>query len=384
MTKRALLMMLLAAGCGGSAVEGLSEDDLGSGKNAEVVVYSEDGWNELAAALAKDPAPGATYFMHIPAGSNDKTMPRGPVDPQRMRAHGAQFRAMAEFHWGGWRDVPGSWYDKGVEFRRRMAAQGYDVSKGDTWAINELPSTTRQGVLDARQHAIDAVRGLYDGPPGSPKAKGAVFIIGVGSSMQNFSEYKPQLESWLADAAFWNAMSPRVRFWGQETYVDPDTACVPGAVVGKKSEEINAFIEHVPALAAAGGSRSAAAHAFFAKSYVPLLNGAFRASAYQTDGVPLDQMKHFVSNQVYAARAWGSTHAYVAGRVGLGWTWHRDQVTAGEIDDLAQRFASAVHYAYAPNGVAAGACSASHAYTWCQCSLHGAAFNSGWSTFTHW
>lgn len=389
MTFRALAVSAIAAAaCGGTPAPELEGDpagaDLASGKAAEILVYSEDGWTELADALARDPAPGATYFLHIPAPSTDKTWPRGPLEPARMRARSPQFRALAEFHWGAWSGVSGSWYQKGVEFRRRMAERGYDVAQGDSWAINELPSSVRRDAA-ARQNVRDAVRGLGDGPAGAPRAKGAVFVIGLGSNTTNLAVYKPQLESWLADAGFWEAMAPQVRFWGQETYTDPATACVPGVIVAERSRAISAFVEHVGRLADAGGARTAAARSFLSRTYTPLLNGAFRSPAYQTDGVPLQQMKEFVSTQIYAARAAGAQHAYAAGRVGLGWAFRRQQVTEPELVELAQRIASALHYAYDPAaGAAAGACSPSHAYTFCQCALHGAAFNPAWSTFTSW
>src|SRR2546430_320561 len=115
------LMLIAAAACGGTPSEqDASIDDLAAGKAAEILVYSEDGWTELADPLPAAPASKASYFMHIPAPAGDKTQPRGPNEPARMRARGAQFHALAEFHWGGWRDAPGAWYDKGVEFRRRM------------------------------------------------------------------------------------------------------------------------------------------------------------------------------------------------------------------------------------------------------------------------
>ena len=50
---------------------------------------------------------------------------------------------------------------------------------------------------------------------------------------------------------------------------------------------------------------------------MPLLNGAFRSEAYQTQGLSLDQMRHFVSNQIYAARAWSAHHDYPDKRIGL-------------------------------------------------------------------
>src|SRR5262249_35661821 len=154
-------------------------------------------------------------------------MPRGGNEPKSIRDHGARFHAMAEFHWGGWHNVTGmTWYQKGVEFRRRMVTQGYDIAAGDTWAINEVPSTFRSDP-DVRTNVREAIRGLFDGPPGAPNLTGTVFLEGMGSTLQNIGPYKGNVEDTLSADAFWDAVAPHVRFWSQETYASPHTICVP-------------------------------------------------------------------------------------------------------------------------------------------------------------
>ena len=80
--------------------------------------------------------------------SADKTQPRAD-QAWRIRALGPAFHALAEINvtgWTAWVATTGSsWYAAGVEARRRMAAAGYDVAAGDTWALNELSSAVRQG-----------------------------------------------------------------------------------------------------------------------------------------------------------------------------------------------------------------------------------------------
>ena len=44
-----------------------------------------------------------------------------------------------------------------------MAAAGYDVAAGDTWALDELSSAVRQGTGSARANMRDFLDGLYDG-----------------------------------------------------------------------------------------------------------------------------------------------------------------------------------------------------------------------------
>src|SRR5437870_1343641 len=97
--RKMMLALFFAAACGGSSEDELGTDDSDvAAGGAQVVVYSEDAWSELAEAFRADKAASATFFMHIPALAADKTSPRGPVEPANMRARGGQFRAMAEFH----------------------------------------------------------------------------------------------------------------------------------------------------------------------------------------------------------------------------------------------------------------------------------------------
>ena len=79
-----------------------------------------------------------------------------------------------------------------------MAAAGFDVSAGDTWALNELSSAVRKGTAAARRNALDFLHGLAaDG------TKGIVFAAGVGQSTPDPSQYKVNLQDWLQDGGFW-------------------------------------------------------------------------------------------------------------------------------------------------------------------------------------
>lgn len=389
---------VLAPGCAPDGADGSldpneiasgTEEITGCGRPTEIVVYTQDGWDELASAFAADPSPCAHYYVSMPAPVADKTYPRGPQAPADLRAHGSRIHAMAEFHWGGWRQwvaaAPGrSWYDAGVEFRRRMVERGYDVRAGDTWAINEVPSTTRSS-SETRANIRLAVRGLYEGPDGAPHVRGAVFAEGMGSTLANTAEYRSNLSDFLSDSSFWTQMGLHVRWWAQEVYAAPSTMCVPGASTGEQAHEMNAYAEHLVRMAVAGGAPTDAAQSFLNRAYVPMLNAAYRASGYDTAAMTLDQMKRFVSTQVYATRAWSSDHQYPGRRAGFAWVWNRDEVGAPALGELAQRLASAVHYAYdAGGGAAAGACSPSRAYTWCSCSVAGASFNHAWDAFGSW
>jgi hypothetical protein len=351
---------------------------------AEVVIYDAAAWNVLADAFLADPSPCADYYFSIPPYSTDKTNPRDEGEPAAMRARGPRMHAMAEFHWGTWADESGSWYDKGVEFRRRMADAGYDVDAGDTWAVNELPSTVRYDD-SVRQDAEDLLQGLYDGPSGATAVKGAVFIVGMGQGTVNFSVYEPYLQDWIQDQSFWESVNLHARWWAQEVYTDPDYSCVPDQLVATDSSYVNAFVEHFARYAEVGPSTANTAQSYLGRAYTPLMTAVWGSSSgYGDTQIPLDQMEHHVSTQVYAARVWADSHSYPDGRIGFAWD-RQDGVDDADLEVLAARLASSIHYAYDEGGGGAQyACSPTGAYTWCNCEVDGAAFNDGWSTFESW
>ena len=170
------------------------------------VFYTATDWMRLATKLAANASPCAQYYFSIPSLAADHTELRSD-QAWRIRALGANFHAMAEISmsaWGTWvSDNGSSWYQAGVEARRRMAATGYDVTLGDTWAVNEFSSSVRRGDGTARVDARDFVRGLFDGDGTLPKTKGTVFIVGMGQGTSDLSMYKTNLEGWLQDGAFW-------------------------------------------------------------------------------------------------------------------------------------------------------------------------------------
>ena len=143
------------------------------------------------------------YLESVPDGipplAADKTAFR-TNQAWQIRALGPSFHAVAEIHTGGWRSWVSAnnstWYQAGVEARRRMAAAGFDVTLGDTWIVNEFPSTVISGLGPARANMRELVHGLYDGD-GGPPTKGGVFDIGVGQGTLDLSTYKGQLEAWL-------------------------------------------------------------------------------------------------------------------------------------------------------------------------------------------
>jgi hypothetical protein len=349
---------------------------------AAFVFYTQSAWNVLADALAADPSPCADYWISLPANSGDKTTPRAEGEPETMRARSSRFHAAAEFHWATWSDEPGDWYDKGVLFRERMVEAGYDVAAGDTWAVNELPSTVRSDP-SVRADTLELFRGLYEG--GAPVAQGIVFISGMGHATENFSVYKPYVQDWLEDADYWAAANLHVRHWAQEVYADPDHTCVADTTVAEVSAALNPYVEHFAWQAEVGPDSANTAQSYMGRAYLPLMNAVWNSAddGYGNTAIDLESMFHFVSHQVYAARAWADSHNHPDGRVGFAWA--RYDVDDADLSALGERLASALHHAYDEGGgSAAGACSPSGAYTWCACEVEGAAFNAGWETFGSW
>ncbi len=345
-----------------------------------LVFYSPTDWLRLATKLAASEAQCAQYYVSVPPLAADKTNFR-PDQPWRIRALGPNFHAICEISYNGWSSwvnaTGATWYDAGVEARRRMAAQGFDVTAGDFWAVNESSSAVRQGTGNARKNLRDLVRGLYDAGGEGPAVKGAVYVIGAaGQGNTSLSLYKGTLEMWLADTAFWNDMSAYVSDWSQESYGDFRNYAVAGASLDTRRDELNAWLQHPLALANAGPADVATARTYLQSAYSPLANAAWRyTQAFGWTDVAYDQMEDYVSAQTYAARSAG-TH------FGFAWTPKRpdtETVTQFSVESgaLVDRLAAAIHdSAEAPEG----ACGAE----WCTSAIDGGWFNESWKDFASW
>lgn len=363
-----------------------SDDITGCNGVSTVLLYSE-GTYELtlpnAFAAAADRC--TRYYVHLPALASDKTMPRGGAD--KVHALGPNFHAMAEFSWGAWRDwiaaSPGTrdWAQAGQVFRQRMAAAGYDVAGGDTWAINEFPLSTHSGDNDVWAHERSAVEGLYSG--GGTTSQGVVYIAGMGQGLANFSVYKPNIENWLQQDGYWADMNRYVRWFSVEVYADPHLSCASDVVSNR--ENIDAYLEHVPRLAAQGGAASQTAHDYLDHAYVPLLNAAFNSNnGFGDNVIPLEAFEKFSRLQVYATHVWAANHAYPGRRIGFAWA--PQGTTAGQESDLTGVIAGSVARAYPAGGfygLGKYACSTNGSLDGCGCQVNGS-FNTGWDKFGGW
>jgi hypothetical protein len=368
----------------------------GSGcRPLRAVFYTATDWMRLATTLAANSSPCAQYYFSIPSLAADHTQLRAD-QAWRIRALGPQFHAMAEISmaaWSSWvASTHGTWYQAGVEARRRMVVAGYDVTAGDSWAVNEFSSAVRQGSGTARADARSFVHGLYDGDGSQPPVRGAVFTIGMGQGTQDLSVYKANLDGWLGDSAFWTDMSSYVSDWSQELFGDYRDVGVAGATPASRRDALNAYLQHVVLQAAAGGALSATASGYLETAYSPLANAAWQYdTAFGWTLVSLAQMEDYVSSQVDALRDYDAS-ALPAGADHWGFAWSPKNATGLSAADfnaqtaqLLIRLASAIHdsdTSFDPADPGGAACGTDG--TWCTGSIAGAAFNPGWQAFGFW
>jgi hypothetical protein len=360
-------------------------------RSADLVFYAARDWLRLAPKLAERASPCADYHISVPPLVSDKTNPR-PNQAVRIRALGPRFHAMAEIHWATWQrwvlDTGRTWFDAGVEARRRMAAAGYDVARGDTWAVNEFPSSVRRNLGTAREDARAFVSGLYEGD-GHP-AQGAVFVIGVMHGTKDASTYKATMKSWLADAPFWLDMQRTVRFWAQEVYGDARRWGVPGAAPEARREYLNDFLQHAAKLGAVAPNPYGAARAFLSYAHTPIGNAGWQWPAgLGWTMVSGDQMRHFVSSQTYAFRNFAATRP-APDRFGFAWapnneTGLSNAAFVSQTGQLLDRLGTALRDSGSEWRLDPGiyACAAL-GLDWCRADVEGASFTHAWRIFSAW
>lgn len=358
------------------------------------VFYAATDWLRLATRLAASPSPCAQYYVSIPPLVSDKTKPR-PDQAWRIRALGPNFHAMAEIHWTTWSrwvaSTGSTWYQAGVEARRRMAPAGYDVTKGDIWAVNEFPSSVRAVSGADRANARELVRGLFDGDGGAA-VRGAVFIVGAGQRSTAIPLYQDNLQNWLTDAAFWSDMAAHVSDWSQEVYGDFRSYGVPGAPIATRRDYLNDFLQHELVLAGVGPPSVDAARAFIQSTYSPLANAAWQWDVgYGWTMVTVEQMQGFVSAQTYALRYFSATNGQAQDH--WGFAWQPRNATGLSSGDLASqtaaildRLAAAVRDSGESNPAdpGSGACGPPGQNLFCVGDLPGAVFTEAWKSFRTW
>ena len=395
--------------------------------DVEAVFWTGEDWQRLANALASNPSPCAEYWISIPPRATPKTMLRRPEIFEAIRALGPQFHPVAEITlgtqtgWAKWVEQTGAtWYEAGVEFRRRMAAAGLDPAAGETWLLNEFDRSTRvdavtrtdveiRNGLDVlpyrRADMLELLRGLYEGDGTVPVAAGAV-EIGINFSHQDLPDldtYRREMASWLEDGAFWSKVDGATRWLMREAYPDSLLWGVESSSRNERTQRLADYIFHTLDLANAGPPAAEAAATFFQRAFLPLANAGWAAlggaeSEYVTHHgstlIPPDQMQRFVSEQVYAIRHYAltNTHGGPEGRLGFSWQpFNRLELPAADyqaaLNAITARLASAIAFAYGQGSASPeGACGEpGTGGEWCKgVNVPGAAFSDAWESLDEW
>ena len=359
------------------------------------IFYAATDFLRLATKLAARASPCAQYYVSVPALVSDKTQPR-PNQAWRIRALGPNFHALAEIHfatWTEWVQTTGSsWYVAGTTARARMAAAGYDVSKGDAWVVNEATSAVRRGIGNARANLREFLRGLYEGD-GTQPTRGAVFVIGVGQRTSDVSLYQNTLQSWLADSAFWAEVATYVSDWSQEVYGDVRNWAVAGVAREVRRENLNDYLQHKLVLANAGPETVATARSYLQSSFSPLANAAWeREAGYGWTMVPSEQMASYVSAQVDALRYFSAATGQPQDHWGFAWAPANASGTpaadfAAQTGRILDRLGAAVldsDGATDPADPGAAACGPPGQNVWCVGDVQGASLNEAWKSFRVW
>jgi len=365
-------------------------------RHLNAVFYAASDWVRLAQKLRANPSACADYYISITPTVADKSKLR-PGEAAKIHALGPQMHAMAEINVAGWtiwvNAGNGSWYDAGVEARRRMDAAGFDVAAGDIWALNEMSSAVRQGAGNARANLRALVRGLYAGDGTGPTVRGLVWTAGIAQPTAPLSVYRTNLKNWLKDAAFWADMNGRVRFWSQEVYGDVRKWAVPGADLSARRDTTIDYLEHVSAFSQASPDSGGDMATLMRFSEGPLANAAWAfPSAFGYTNVPEAQMAAYVALQVYALRSDQRRDPWRDGDT-FGFAWSptnnpppfgmtsAEYVTQSAL--ILDQLAASIHASDVPAGdPGIGACGPEA--SWCAADIDGATFYAAWHTFGSW
>jgi hypothetical protein len=368
----------------------------------DAVFWGARQWLELAQAVAGDPSVCAQYYISIPPRDADLTQLRGRAAFNEIRAVSPQVHPVAEIRFTGstgWRNwvvgphldwAPGrTFYGAGVEARRRMAQARLDVTNGEIWALNELTVDVLENVPGRRAEIREFLRGLYDGEPNMPKARGIVFNVGVASDTPDVTAYKASVQAWLTDEPFWSDLDTYVDFFAHEVYASSLTWGVAGAPRATRAEYLNDYFHHLTILAEEGPETVEAARTFLRRTYLPLANALWPSPTGDTNLLSAETMSQFISTQVYAIRHYANAHPQTApqGRIGFGWApliGLPGYSEAGR-NMIRKRLASAIHESYEEGGHSQmGACGPPGEHVWCQGEVDEAELNDAWKIFAFW
>ena len=283
-----------------------------------------------------------------------------------------------------------SWHAAGVTARERMAAAGYDVALGDTWALNELTSAVRRGDGNARTNVREFLRGLYEGDGSAPDARCRPRDR-LRPAHGDVSAYQNTLQGWLADTAFWTDMATYVSDWSQEVYGDLRSTPSPAPTSRSAASTSTTTSSTSSCSPAQGPPEIEPARAYLREAYSPLANGAWpRETAWGWTMVPV-RADGRVRLRAGRRDALLQRLRRVRPRDHWGFAWAPRNTTglpnadfAAQTGQILDRMAAAIR----DSGVAdpedpdGGACGAGQ--TLCAVDLPEASHNGAWRSFRAW
>ena len=412
---RVLVLLAAVAFLATSAGAGRAAETPPCGLPAQVVFWTANDWVPLAEELKSQLSPCVEYYISIPPRAADKTVLRDDQD-EVIRALGPQFHPVAEVRltgdpgWEEWVEaVPGrTWFDAGVEFRKRMAAAGYASDQKETWLLNEFDGSTRRDEAPhSRASMTELLRGLYQGDGSGPRVPGIV-EIGIAYTHQNIPDvpaYKAEMQAWLEDSTFWRTVDPYISVLTKEAYADARYWAVPGTSRNERARQLSEYMQHTMNLVADGPASIAPARALWTRVYMPLGNATWPALGPDPYSPPfccghgwtqisLEEMLSFVSEQIYANRRYVGNHRQgpPKGRFGFSWQPTNNYDLPGPAWNeakraIASRIGAAIRYSYRPGlSWSNAACRPPGGPTdFCLgANVPGAAFTSAWTAFRTW
>ena len=181
------------------------------------------------------------------------------------------------------------------------------------------------------------VRGLYEGPAdgslGTTRGAAQVAIQFTHQNIPFVSEYKEDWKAWLKDDAYWADMGRYVRWLGKEVYADSRYWGPPESSLRKRARHLQQYLFHVVELSEAAPRKKArTARNYLRDAFLPLANATWAAlgpdrftplfcCGHGETMMPIDQMLHYVTEEMYAIRKYARRHRDIAPAGRLGFTW---------------------------------------------------------------
>jgi hypothetical protein len=322
------------------------------------------------------------------------------------------FHAAPVFNWSAWSSYPvgndaKGWEKRGIEFRRQMKLHGCGNS---AWFVNELPRAWRaenkegessaQGTLrraKMRARIVGLLKGLYHGGDGQADAPGftADVVNPQDKDMYHgLGDLKASLKRAYSHDKFWEAVNEYTIGWSKEVYNNCSLVCVPRQSGWTQSEwltniadnGVNNYSFHQRLLA--NKAPYDAVKSALSDHYMPLLNGAWNSSDYNTQ-FSSTRMARLIRLQIYSVRR--AQHTAYSSASKIGFAWKEAGFKTGDIDNeetiatqLAVNLAQSLISAYKNDSDPNAACKDSGGNDLCTWTQQVPGLNHGWDIFKNW